>query len=97
METFSKACLGAEVTSATVNRVGRSALGLAAACLLALGGFASTLFAASRRRSAIVLSLTRTAIGSRPNGPSCRTSTSAPTKDGVRVKAWTTVPVDFKL
>jgi stage II sporulation protein D len=30
-----------------VNRVGRPALGLAAACLLALGGFASTLFAAS--------------------------------------------------
>jgi protein TonB len=27
-----------------------------------------------------------------------RTSTfSPPTKDGVRVKAWTTVPVDFKL
>ena len=26
-----------------------------------------------------------------------RTSFSAPTKDGVRVKAWTTVPVDFKL
>ena len=47
METFSKACREAAETSATVNRVGRSALGLAAACLLALGGFASTLFAAS--------------------------------------------------
>jgi stage II sporulation protein D len=47
METFSKACLEAAETSATVNRVGRSALGLAAACLLALGGFASTMFAAS--------------------------------------------------
>jgi stage II sporulation protein D len=47
METFSKACREAAETSATVNRVGRSALGLAAACLLALGGFASTLFAGS--------------------------------------------------
>jgi SpoIID/LytB domain protein len=47
METFSKACREAAETSATVNRVGRSALGLAAACLLALGGYASTLFAAS--------------------------------------------------
>src|SRR6476646_6048337 len=47
METFSKACREAAETSATVNRVGRSALCLAAACLLALGGFASTLFAAS--------------------------------------------------
>ena len=47
METFSKACLEGAETSATVNRVGRSALGLAAACLLALGGFASTMFAAS--------------------------------------------------
>jgi len=47
METFSKACREAAETSATVNRVGRSALGLAAACLLALGGFVSTLLAAS--------------------------------------------------
>src|SRR6266404_3735489 len=47
METFSKACREAAETSATVNRVGRPALGLAAACLLALGGFATTLFAAS--------------------------------------------------
>jgi SpoIID/LytB domain protein len=48
METFSKACREAAETSATVNRVGRSALGLAAACLLALGGFVSTLLAASQ-------------------------------------------------
>ena len=33
---------------------------------------------ASRRRSAMVVSLTRTAIGSRPSGPSCRISTWAP-------------------
>ena len=26
-----------------------------------------------------------------------RSTFSAPTKDGVRVKSWTTVPVDFKL
>ncbi|HKO57535.1 MAG TPA: energy transducer TonB, partial [Thermoanaerobaculia bacterium] len=26
-----------------------------------------------------------------------RSSFSPPTKDGVRVKAWTTVPIDFKL
>jgi protein TonB len=26
-----------------------------------------------------------------------RSTFSAPTKDGVKVKAWTTVPVDFKL
>src|SRR5262249_35741643 len=33
---------------------------------------------ASRRRSATVASLTRTAIGSRPNNPWCRISTRAP-------------------
>jgi stage II sporulation protein D len=47
METFSKACLEAPETSATVNRVGRYALGVGAACLLTLGGLASTLLAAS--------------------------------------------------
>src|ERR1700721_2298999 len=31
---------------------------------------------ASRRLRAMVVSLTRTAMGSRPNGPSCRTSMS---------------------
>lgn len=47
METFSKACLGARETSATVIRVGRYASGLAAACLLILGGLASALLAAT--------------------------------------------------
>jgi stage II sporulation protein D len=47
METFSKACLEAAETSATVNRVGRSVIGVAAACLLTLGGLASAVFAAS--------------------------------------------------
>src|SRR5438445_7352997 len=52
METFSKACREAAETSATVNPVGRYArrvpvISLAAACLLALGVWASTLLAAS--------------------------------------------------
>jgi stage II sporulation protein D len=47
METFSKACLEAPETSATVNRVGRYASGLGAACLLMLGVLASTLLAAT--------------------------------------------------
>ena len=47
METFGKACLEARETSATVARVGRYACGLAASCLLVLGGFAATLLAAS--------------------------------------------------
>jgi stage II sporulation protein D len=47
METFSKACLEAPETSATVIRVGRYASGLAAACLLILGGLASALLAAT--------------------------------------------------
>jgi stage II sporulation protein D len=47
METFSKACLEAPRASATVIRVGRYASGLAAACLLILGGLASTLLAAT--------------------------------------------------
>jgi stage II sporulation protein D len=52
METFSKACLEVPETSATVNRVGRSisavsALSVGAACLLFMGGLASTLLAAS--------------------------------------------------
>jgi stage II sporulation protein D len=47
METFSKACLEGRESSATVTRVGRYALALAAAGLLILGGLASTLLAAS--------------------------------------------------
>jgi stage II sporulation protein D len=46
METFSKACLEVVETSATVNRVGRSVIGVAATCLLTLGGLASALLAA---------------------------------------------------
>jgi stage II sporulation protein D len=50
METFGKACPTGRETSATVTRVGRYVPGfaaLAAACLLILGGLASTLLAAS--------------------------------------------------
>ena len=47
METFGKASLEGRETSATVTRVGRYACGLAASCLLVLGGFAATLLAAA--------------------------------------------------
>jgi stage II sporulation protein D len=47
METFGKASLEGRETSATVTRVGRYACGLAASCLLVLGGFAATLLAAT--------------------------------------------------
>lgn len=49
METFGKASREPRRTSATVARVGRYAPGLAAACLLALGGLASALLAAPPR------------------------------------------------
>jgi stage II sporulation protein D len=45
METFGKACPDGPETSATVARVGRYACGLAASCLLALGGLASIVLA----------------------------------------------------
>jgi stage II sporulation protein D len=66
METFSKACLRVTETSATVNRVGRSvtgvpAISIAAACLLLLGGLASTLLAASPGLPATTSSASSTA------------------------------------
>jgi SpoIID/LytB domain protein len=48
METFGKGSLGARGTSATVGRVRRSGLLLAACCLPALGGLASSLLATAR-------------------------------------------------
>jgi stage II sporulation protein D len=45
METFGKACPDGPETSATVARVGRYACGLAASCLLVLGGLASIVLA----------------------------------------------------
>jgi stage II sporulation protein D len=45
METFGKACPAGPETSATVARVGRYACGLAASCLLVLGGLASIVLA----------------------------------------------------
>ncbi|MCW2962783.1 MAG: SpoIID/LytB protein, partial [Actinomycetia bacterium] len=64
METFSKACLEAPATSATVIRVGRYASGLAAACLLILGGLASTLLAATPGLPPATTSSTTTATTS---------------------------------
>ena len=65
METFSKACLEGRKTSATVTRVGRFALALAATSLLILGGLASTLLAASP--------------GAPPSTTSTTSATSSPT------------------